>query len=257
MATAPDFEKLMDIASASDREELELVSSCRTSAMAALKAHPGKDTKADYDASRDLLQETLERLHRTYFPEEAPTPEGERFKNRVQALNWLQAQGYKVSQGKFYGDCKAGFPVVQKDGGLSRYQVLQYAQQQDVERRNSPLDTSAEETELNLRKLRAETQKKERENEDSRRELDQKWLHMDAAWEALAALIGSLQAALDHQCHVGAPGLVHSCGGNPTRAEETTQAAKGLVSNAFTEILSAGSIEGIFSAAEEDWEPAT
>jgi len=251
---SPDLEKLMEIASAPDREELELVAGGKLNAMAAYGKHPGKETKADYDAARDLYQDTLERFIRIYFPEDTPAPEGERHKNRVQALNWLKAQGYKVSQGKFYGDCKDGFPAVHKDGSLSRFQVLQYAQQQDVERRNSPADNSEEQADLELRKLRAETLKKEREDEDHKREHDSKWLHADAAFDALAALIGSLQAALDHQGYVGSPGIVHCCGGDPARTEEVAQAVKALVSNAMSEVLSAGSIEGIFSAAEEDWE---
>ena len=69
----------------------------------------------------------------------------ERFVNRKQALDWLKAQGYKVSQGKFYQDCAAGFPAVRKDGTVSRYQVMQYGQQLDIETRAASIFTPEDE----------------------------------------------------------------------------------------------------------------
>lgn len=247
------FQKLQETASDTDKAELVLAHNCRIEAMKAYRDRPGKSTKDDYDAARGFLEETIDRLWRRYFPEEAPAPEGERFKNRVQALNWLQAQGYKISQGKFYTDCKAGFPAIHKDGTVSRYQVLQYGQQLDIERRAiAPVDAAASREADENRKVKADADKAEMQAEDMRREQDKKWLHQDQAWETLAAILGSLRDALRHQFHAGQMHLIHLAGGDSARGPEVYEGCEELIARGFNEVLHAGNIEGVFEAEGEE-----
>lgn len=245
------FDKLLEVADKQGKAELGLAHNGRIEAMRAYQAKPGKEAKADYDAARDFYQETIDRLTRKYFPEEAPAPEGERFKNRIQALNWLQSQGYKISQGKFYQDCKAGFPAIHKDGTISRYQVMQYGQQLDIERRggngSTAQDLSAEKEELEVHKLRLDVQKREMEN----RKEDANWLNKDEAWAQMAAVIGTLRDALRHHFHVGQAHLIHLAGGDPTRGPEVYEGAEEILARAFNEVVSAGRIECVFDAEEE------
>lgn len=51
----------------------------------------------------------------------------ERFRNRKEALLWLQSRG-QISQGKFYTDCAAGHITIHPDKSLSKFQVAEYAE---------------------------------------------------------------------------------------------------------------------------------
>jgi hypothetical protein len=53
--------------------------------------------------------------------------EGEWFKNRFEALQWLKSRG-KISMGKFYQDCKAGFVTIYPDKTVSKFSVAMYAE---------------------------------------------------------------------------------------------------------------------------------
>ncbi|MHC1697758.1 MAG: hypothetical protein AB9919_06820 [Geobacteraceae bacterium] len=249
-------QKLLAIASEHDQAEIGVAHNGRIEAMRAYKNKPGKDTKADLDATREHHEETIDRLWRAYFPEEAPAPEGERFKNRKQALNWLQAQGYKISQGKFYQDCDAGFPAVHKDGSVSRYQAMQYGQQLDVERRSSPEENHADRDRDESRKIKAAADKIEMEVEEMRREMDRTWIHRDEAWAQLAALVGTLRDSLRHHLHVGQAHIIHLAGGDPTRGPEVYEGAEEILARAFNEVLSSGRIEAVFEEVKDDEETA-
>lgn len=250
------FQTLMAEAAAEDKAELTLAYNAKISAMKAYKDKPGKQTKDDLDATRAMFDETVDRLTRRYLPDQVPAPEGERFANRKQAHDWLQAQGYKISRGKFYQDCDAGRPMVHKDGTLSRFQVLQYGQQLDVDRRstggNGDLYQQKEEAEQ--RKAKADADKAEMQAEEMRREQDKKWLHADDAWAAVAGIIGTLLDSLRHQFHVGQAHLVHLAAGDPARGPEVYEGAEELIARAFNEVCSSGRIEAVFvnDALEED-----
>ncbi len=51
----------------------------------------------------------------------------ERFKNRMEALCWLQGRG-QISRGKFYADCAAGHIIIHPDKSISKFQVAEYAE---------------------------------------------------------------------------------------------------------------------------------
>lgn len=51
----------------------------------------------------------------------------ERFKNRAEALKWLQGKG-QISRGKFYNDCAAGHIIIHMDKSISKFQVAEYAE---------------------------------------------------------------------------------------------------------------------------------
>lgn len=248
------LQKLLETVSEQDKIELSLAQHGRNSAMLAYRDKPGKATKDDLDATREALQETIDRLWRHYFPEDAPAQEGERFKNRRQALNWLQSQGYKVSQGKFYQDCEAGFPGVYKDGTISRYQVMQYGQQLDVERRSAPDEGYIDRDKDEARKLKAEADIKVMQAEQARRELDRDWIHRDEAWAQLAATVGTLRDSIRHHLHVGQAHLIHLAGGDPSRGPEVYEGAEEILARAFNEVMASGRIEAIFEEIKEEGE---
>ena len=239
------FQRLLGVVEATDKAELQLAHNGRIAAMRAYNDKPGKQAKEDLDAARALYDETVERLGRTYFPEEAPAPEGERFANRKQALNWLQAQGYKISQGKFYQDCAAGFPALHRDGSVSRYQVMQYGQQLDVETRGAAPASPDKEAD-DARKAKAEADIKEMQAEAMKREQDRDWLRKEEAWATLAAIVGTLRDSLRHHFHAGQGQLVHLAGGDVRRGPEVYEGCEEIMAKAFNEVCATGQIEGIF-----------
>lgn len=171
----------------------------------------------------------------------------ERFVNRKQALNWLNAQGYKISQGKFYQDCAAGFPELHRDGTVSRYQVMQYGQQLDVSARSTVPDASRENE---ARKAAAEADMAEMKAERMRRDEDVLWLHADQAWASVAALVGTLRDCLRHHFHTAQNELVHVAGGDMGRNHEVFEFCDDIVNKAFNEVAGA-SIDVTFEKEEK------
>jgi hypothetical protein len=240
------FPRLLTAATDQDKLELQLVHNGRVAAMRAYQQSATKETKANWDAARDAYDETLARFSARYFPEEAPAPEGERFANRKQGLNWLQAQGYKVSQGKFYQDCLAGFPVLHRDGSVSRYQVMQYGQQLDLETRGAVQFSGGSDAD-DARKLKAQADQEEMKAERMRREEDAEWLNADAAWSAIAGLLGVLKDSLRHHFHAGQGELIHLAGGDQGRGPEVYEGCEEIMARAFNEVAGMGKIEGVFA----------
>lgn len=72
--------------------------------------------------------------------------EGEYFKNRFEALQWLQSRG-KISMGKFYQDCKAGLVTIYQDKTVSKFSVAMYAEKHFAGfTRKGPVHPSGEST---------------------------------------------------------------------------------------------------------------
>lgn len=248
--TTDRFTKLLELVQDTDKNvknELMLVHNGKIEAMKAFNARPGKDTRADLAACREEYDETVERYWKLYFPEEAPTPEGERFKTRKTALDWIKAQGYQVSTGKFYQDCDSGFPAVHKDKTVSRFQVMQYVQQLDVERKSTSTDRAEEKEQLEINKLRLEVERRQIEN----RRDDDKWLNKETAYAHMAAIIGTLRDSLRHHFQVGSPALVHLAGGDHNRAPELYEGVEDILAKSFNEIVARGRIETVFEETDE------
>ncbi len=163
----------------------------------------------------------------------------EYFKNRKEAYAWLIEEGYKVSVGKFYQDIKNnGFPAVNRDKTVSKYQVMLYANQ--LSEKTRP-DLSAMERSENLhRKEKADAEMAEMKAERMRREQDRLWLHADDAWSALAAVVGNLRDALRRGLHSQQIQIVQAAGGEIHRAPEVYEYIDGVVDTAFNEVARAG-----------------
>lgn len=172
----------------------------------------------------------------------------ERFKNRVEALKWLQSRG-QISAGKFSGDCAAGIVTVYPDKTLSRWQVMEYAEKLFGGVRSTPktIDMADKKSRLEIEKLEQEVEKGKLAN----RKEDEKWLYKDEAWAQMAAIIGKLRDSLRHQMHVGSTVIITSSGGDQSRGPEVYETIEGLISRAFNEIVESGRIEGIFEKTSE------
>lgn len=173
----------------------------------------------------------------------------DRFKNRKEALAWLQTRG-QISTGKFYQDCADGKVTIAPDKTISKYQVMQYAEKVfGFARQVTPgYDQTEKKQALEIKNLEMDVLKKELAN----RKEDANWLQKEDAWAQMAAIIGTLRDSLRHQFHVGSVAVIHAAGGDPARGPEVYEQTEELISRAFNEVVNAGRIEGMFAKGEEE-----
>lgn len=159
----------------------------------------------------------------------------ETFKNRKEAHEWLVEQGYAVSVGKFYQDIKQkGFPVLNADKSLSRYQVAMYGKDLSVEQQPDPSALSR--SDAAHRKESAEAEIAEMKAERMRREEDQYWLHADQAWSVIAGILGNLRDVVRRHQHDSKEEIVKAAGGDIARAPEVFEAMDQVISKAWNEV---------------------
>lgn len=163
----------------------------------------------------------------------------EYFKNRKEAFVWLEDNGYKISIGKFYQDIKKkGFPILNTDGSVSKYQVAVYGKNLEKEQAADP--SALERSEAAHRKEVADAKIAEMKAERMQREEDAMWLHADSAWSALAALIGNLRDAIRRELHTDQAAIVQAAEGNIARAPEVFEFIDQVVNAAFNKVAKSG-----------------
>lgn len=167
------------------------------------------------------------------------TEQAEYFKNRKEAHTWLVEEGFKISIGKFYEDCKQkGFPVVGQDGTVSKYQVSVYGRALTSDQAPDP--SALERSEYAHRKEKADAKMAEMKAERMERDEDALWLHADDAWSALAAVIGNLRDAVRHAVHAAQVDIVQAAGGDVHRAPEVYEHVEQVINGAFNEVARQG-----------------
>lgn len=171
----------------------------------------------------------------------------DRFKNRVEALKWLQSRG-QISRGKFYDDCDAGKIPLATDKTLQKHHVMEYAEKVfGFSRQVQPaIDRADKKDQLEIKLLEQKVLKQELDN----RKEDANWLQKEDAWAQMAAVIGTLRDSLRHQFHVGSVAIIHQAGGDAARGPEVYETTEELISRAFNEVVNAGKIEGMFAKEE-------
>lgn len=209
---------------------------------------PTSAKKKDLDSADAAFAELAAELAERYR-EPGAADSAERFKSRKAALDWLQAQGYQVSNGKFYKDCAAGELAMGKDGSLSRYRVLLYGLK--LAKGGGPSVDAVSTAEDDARKAKADADMAEMKAERMRREEDKLWLHADQAWAAVAGLIGALRDALRYHLHLSAREIVLSAGGDQERSHEMYELVEEVVSRGFNDVAGA-SIAVEFSKEQDD-----
>lgn len=159
----------------------------------------------------------------------------EYFKNRKEAHDWLIANNYQVSIGKFYEDIKKkGFPVIKKDKSVSKYQVLVYGQKLQEEQITDPTDLHS--SEHSHKKEKADADIAQMKADRMRREEDKLWLHADDAWSALAAVVGKLRDSIRHHINLNSNEIILAAGGDQGRAAEVFETIDEYIDVAFNEV---------------------
>lgn len=260
MTDAERFDKLLEIADKNDQAELKSAHNGRVTTMKAYNDKPGRDTKADYDASREMYAETLDRIWQKYFPGDAPAADGEWFKNKKAALLWIvENHGDKlVSQGKFYQDVGNGACRLHSDGKkVSRFSVLEYVLK--LKQKNGGSAGSSSDPSIADRKEKAEMEKAEADAriakakaDEAERERDEKWMLKEDSEDQAAALVGIIQDAFRHRVYLDHTLLLAACGGDSARDAEFAHALQSFCNRALNDVSNYKEIEVEFEADEED-----
>lgn len=203
------------------------------------------------------VAETALRDHReSKAAPEVSTGNGEWFKNETEAYNYLLSLGYDISRGKFNQDKNSG--QFTTDGKkISKFSVLQYGLRLKQAQKTT---TSAHTADLQARKELADTERAEHDAriakvkaDEAERALNRTWLHRDEAVADLAAIIASLQQALDHAVIVAAEQIIHTAGGDQARTFDVTEAVNDLIIvRAFNEIAAAGTLRVKFKGDSQN-----
>lgn len=225
---------LEKVVSGSDKMELVILNNAFVTATKKSKVDSSTKTIKEWRLSKSELEDFLTELEARYNL--SGENMSEYFKTRKEAHNWLVDNGYQISQGKFYQDIsKNGFPALNKDKTVSRYQVLEYARQ--LEEDNTPDVSALERSEYLHRKEKADAEMAEMKAERMKREEDDLWLHADTAWSAVAVLVGSLRDILRRELHDNQLAIVEACGGEVHRAPEIFELVETEIHNkAFNEV---------------------
>lgn len=115
----------------------------------------------------------------------------ERFKNRKKAFDWLQQEGYQLSERTFYNICETGCPAVALDKTLSCFEVGEYLRKHEAKIRKQPGSNSGIREDAETRKAVADAKKAEIIAEQLQRELNKKLISSEESalesctWTAL------------------------------------------------------------------------
>jgi hypothetical protein len=208
------FEKLLEIATEQEQIELKVLHNALIETVKAYKSNPSASNKKNWDAARIGLDEIIERYWSKYFQEEPA------FKDRSEAVKYLQEQGYKVKKSKVYADAKKGLLRVQHDGRVLKVDLKAYAistldkvNKQDEalaeQRTVTKVEKQIEKTDAQIDRLRF----------DLEREMGKYIPKGDFEME-IAARAAVLDIGIRHWIQSFVEELIYICGGDPKAAGE-------------------------------------
>ena len=157
------------------------------------------------------------------------------FKNRKEAYQWLEAEGYPVGQSKFYQDCPGVIPM-NEDKTVSKFLVMQYGESLRRKTGGGEVSTSVEAAEADLRKKTADAEIAERKARKMAKEEDELWLYADDAYAMLAGLVSAMRSAVRHQMYAHRRELVEIVKGDNDFADQLYQEIEGLLDDGFNEV---------------------
>jgi len=163
-----------------------------------MKAEP---TKANIDAWSEASKKLAEFLD---SDDKEPS-----FPNRIEALAWLQRQGFKIAKSKLYLDCKRGLLKLQDDGSVFETDLKKYARKVGLNQLSKTPDVDP--GDLQTKKTQAELDKLKTQNKLLQHQLDEKqrkYVSRDDFEMEFAAKIAVLKSGLEYEIHSSAPDLI-------------------------------------------------
>lgn len=109
-----DKKELQDILKESSETDLPILIAAKENAKRTVQDDPSAANLSAYDKAKKMLEEHLSEKETS-------------FDNRIEALNYLNRQGYKIGKSKLYQDCKKGLLKLQDDGSVLESALKKYA----------------------------------------------------------------------------------------------------------------------------------
>jgi hypothetical protein len=185
-----DAQQLAALIQASDETDLQALLTAKENAKRNMLDDPNQNNVAAFERAKKAL-------------EAFTRPEGEAdqrvFRHRIEALQHLQAQGYKIKKSKLYDDAKAGFLRMQPDGTVTEKDLERYVKRVGLEKPAEIADAQA--GDLQAKKLALEISKLEEEYREKRRKndiLDGKFMPREKVYMEIAGRAVVFEAGLKH-----------------------------------------------------------
>jgi hypothetical protein len=197
-----DAQQLAALIQASDETDLQALLTAKENAKRNMLDDPNQNNVAAFERAKKAL-------------EAVTRPEGEPdqrvFRHRIEALQHLQAQGYKIKKSKLYDDAKAGFLRMQPDGTVTEKDLERYVKRVGLEKPAEIADAQA--GDLQAKKLALEISKLEEEYREKRRKndiLDGKFMPREKVYMEIAGRAVVFEAGLKHAIDTRAAELLEA-----------------------------------------------
>lgn len=240
-----DAAALAAITEETEAEDLQALVAAKTSAREAMAANPSADNIAAFRQAKKALAEFLR-----------GEGEGDRvFRNRIEALEHLQSQGYAIEKSKLYADSKAGRLRLQPDKSVSLRDLERYVKAINLEK---PAAKAAED----VSPILAEKQRHEaglaREMERERKRkndladgllMPREQVHMELAGRAVA-----FEAGIKNAISMKLPGILEEVEAVADRTERSALAVRRvheLVDEQLNEFSQIRSFLAVIQESEE------
>ena len=197
-----DAQQLAALIQASDETDLQALLTAKENAKRNMLDDPNQNNVAAFERAKKALEA---------FTRPEGEPDQRVFRHRIEALQHLQAQGYKIKKSKLYDDAKAGFLRMQPDGTVTEKDLERYVKRVGLEKPAEIADAQA--GDLQAKKLALEISKLEEEYREKRRKndiMDGKFMPREKVYMEIAGRAVVFEAGLKHALDTRAAELLEA-----------------------------------------------
>lgn len=197
-----DAQQLAALIQQSDATDLTALLTAKENAKRNMLDDPNQNNVAAFERAKKALEA---------FTRPEGEPDQRVFRHRIEALQHLQAQGYKIKKSKLYDDAKAGFLRMQPDGTVTEKDLERYVKRVGLEKPAEIADAQA--GDLQAKKLALEISKLEEEYREKRRKndiLDGKFMPREKVYMEIAGRAVVFEAGLKHALDTRAAELLEA-----------------------------------------------
>ena len=197
-----DAAQLAQLIQQSDQTDLTALLTAKESAKKSMLDEPSANNVASFERAKRALEA---------FTRPSEEPDQRVFRNRIEALGHLQAQGYKIKKSKLYEDAKAGFLRMQKDGSVFERDLERYVRRVGLEKPEELGAAAA--ADLQARKLGLEIAKLEEEYRERKRKNDVqegRYMLREQVYMEIAGRAAVFEAGLKHAVDTRAAELLEA-----------------------------------------------
>ena len=244
--------QLLGVCTRQEAAELKTLYNAQIQCLKAYQQDPTAQRKRDWDAAREGYEERLSGLWRHYM-EPAESEEERIFKNRLEALEYLQRRGYKIGKSKLYKDVRNGLLKIQANGNVYKSDLDNYVKKAGLSQLD--LDQAAEETdELNKQKLQKEVEKLDWENKRRQFEYEKelgRYIPRSDFEAEMAARVAAHEARLRNMIRERAMEWIWTVNGDPQRAQDLMEQMGQDLNDLFNELARMDQFQVVFVSDEE------